>query len=566
MGWIARAGQAVLAASIWLAVSVPLFAQSNSSISAQIPPSEQLGRERFRFNEPRLPRSEPGGPGVALPSTAAPEGADKIKVRVRGIRIKGSTVYAPEELRVIYQDLIGHVVTLTAIYDVAQRITTKYGIDGYVLSRAIVPPQNLEESGAIIQIQVIEGYVDKVVWPAFLKDFRNYFDYYAARITAQRPANVRTIERYMLLASDLPGLQFKTSLKASEKNPNAATLFVEAIYKPIDAVARVDNRGTAARGPVQYLTAVTANNVFGAQDALTVTYAGVMPMRELEYFSATYRQVLTAEGLAFFFNASDGYGKPGTATLDFLQFKTKTLYLDSGFAFPVIRTREKNLSVSALFFASNSESDTFGLPLNDDRLRGTRARLDFDMADRWQGIDQLNIVVSQGINGLGSTPNNNPLASRPDGHVDFTKFEGTATRLQPLGGPWVLFTSVYGQYATTGLLTPEQCSFGGRFFGRAFDPSQLLSDSCAMGTVEVRYNLPDWWNFSQAQLYVFTDGAEMFNRVPSPGFPNWGHAASAGGGIRYGFLGFLTTDLTVAKAVNGPIDDTRFFFAATARY
>jgi hemolysin activation/secretion protein len=87
-----------------------------------------------------------------------------------------------------------------------------------------------------------------------------------------------------------------------------------------------------------------------------------------------------------------------------------------------------------------------------------------------------------------------------------------------------------------------------------------------MGTVEVRYNLPDWWNFSQAQLYVFTDGAEMFNRVPSAGFPNWGHAASAGGGIRSGFLGFLTTDLTVAKAVNGPIDDTRFFFAATARY
>ena len=183
--------------------------------------------------------------------------------------------------------------------------------------------------------------------------------------------------------------------------------------------------------------------------------------------------MLTAEGLAFFFNASDGYGKPGTATLDFLQFKTKTLYLNSGLAFPVIRTREKNLAVSALFFASNSESDTFGLPLNDDRLRGTRARLDFDMADRWQGIDKLNIVVSQGIDGLSSTPNNNPLASRPDGHVDFTKFEGTATRLQPLGGPWVLFTSVYGQYATTGLLTPEQCSFGGRFFGRALDQSQL---------------------------------------------------------------------------------------------
>ena len=34
---------------------------------------------------------------------------------------------------------------------------------------------------------------------------------------------VDTIERYVLLAGDLPGLKFTTSLKASPKNPNAAT-------------------------------------------------------------------------------------------------------------------------------------------------------------------------------------------------------------------------------------------------------------------------------------------------------------------------------------------------------
>ena len=47
--------------------------------------------------------------------------------------------------------------------------------------------------------------------------------------------------------------------------------------------------------------------------------------------------------------------------------------------------------------------------------------------------------------------------------------------------------------ATTALLTPEQCGFGGRFFGRAFDPSQLLGDSCYMGTVEFRFDLPQYW-------------------------------------------------------------------------
>jgi len=549
----------LLATCLWLAACAPVFAQI-------IPPSEQLGRERFRFNEPPTPLAEPTGPRVALPSTVAPEGAEKIKLVIRDIRIEGSTVYRPEELKVLYQDLIGHEVVLSAVYDLAQRITAKYGIDGYVLSRAIVPPQNLTKGGAVIHIQVIEGYVDKVVWPASVGRFRNFFAYYEAKIIADRPSNVRTIERYLLLAGDLPGLKFFTSLKASEKNPNAATLFVEVVYKPVEAMARIDNRGTPARGPLQYLGSLTANNFLGANDALTVTYAGVVPTRELNYVAVNYRQVLTAEGLAAFVNASDGFGKPGTQQLDLLQYKTKTLYLDSGMSYPFIRSREQNLSVTGLFFASDSTSDTFGQPFNDDRLRGGRFKVDFDFADSVRAINQFNFTLSQGINGLGSTQNGNPLASVLGGRVDFTKFEGTASRTQPIGGPVSAFVSAYGQYATTQLLTPEQCSFGGRFFGRAFDPSQILSDSCYMGNVELRYDLPLTWQITQLQVYTFMDGAELFDRVPSAGFPSWTHAASAGAGLRLGWLSYANADITLAKAIDGPRDDTRLFFAVTGKY
>jgi hemolysin activation/secretion protein len=136
----------------------------------------------------------------------------------------------------------------SAIYDFAQRITAKYGADGYVLSRAIVPPQNLAPRDAVVRIQVIEGYIDKVVWPEGLSRYPNYFSYYAAMIIADRPVNVRTIERDMLLAGDLPGWKFSTTLKASENNPNAATLLVEVVYKPVEAIARLDNRGTRRAG------------------------------------------------------------------------------------------------------------------------------------------------------------------------------------------------------------------------------------------------------------------------------------------------------------------------------
>jgi hemolysin activation/secretion protein len=542
-----------------LAVPAIAFAQV-------IPPSEQPGRERERFVQPPAPLAQPPGPSVTLPSTVAPKGAEKIFVHVRGVRITGSTVYTAEQLAPLYADLINQRVPLTAVYALAQRITAKYGNDGYVLSRAIVPPQQLNPSGAVIHIEIVEGYIDKVEWPKQLSRYRDFFTDCAAKITAQRPANIHTIERYLLLAGDLPGLKFSTSLRPSKHAKDASTLVVEVAEKRIDAKAQVDNRGTPARGPFEYLGSVTVNNLFGQQEALTFTYAGVVPINELHYAAVNYRQVLTSEGLAFFADGSDAWGTPGTVPLELLQYRTLGPYGDAGLSYPVIRARESNLTLTGLFFASNNESDVFGAPFNDDRLRGFRTKADADIADSLQGINQFNVTVIQGIEGLGSTENGNPLASRLVGRVDFSKIEGTASRTQPLFDRFSAYVSAYGQYAGTPLLVPEQCGFGGRYYGRAFDPSELLGDSCIEGIGELRYDVPQQPLplFQSAQLYTFTDYGQLYTRDASLGTPAVQDAASVGGGIRLGWFNHVDADLSVAKAIEGPRNDERFFFILTA--
>src|SRR5258707_133072 len=261
------------------------------------PSSTQPGRERERFTEPPPARAEPGGAAISLPSTVAPQGADRINVLVRDVHIEGMTVYTQEQLAPLFADMIGQQVTLQSIYDLAQKITTKYGNDGYVISRAIVPPQQLNPGGATIRIQVIEGYVDKVEWPRVLDKFRDFFSYYTARITAERPANIHTIERYLLLAGDLPGLKFKNSLKPSATRQGAATLVVEVTESPFDWAARVDNRGPKGQGPLEFLASVTINNLLRAHDAFNFSYAGPFKPEELKYVYGQYSQVLNAEGL-----------------------------------------------------------------------------------------------------------------------------------------------------------------------------------------------------------------------------------------------------------------------------
>jgi hypothetical protein len=74
-----------MAALLWFAASAAACAQV---VGQPIPQSEQPGRERF--TEPQAPRAEPAGPRIALPSTVAPEGAERIRLRIRGSASRAS--------------------------------------------------------------------------------------------------------------------------------------------------------------------------------------------------------------------------------------------------------------------------------------------------------------------------------------------------------------------------------------------------------------------------------------------------------------------------------------------
>ncbi len=569
-----------------IATALAMVSVSVTAVAQIVPPSDQPGRERFRFETPAAPLAQPGGPIIALPGVDAPPGAAETTLVIRQIRIVGATVYSAEQFAELYADLIGETVTLKAVYDLAGRITAKYGADGYVLSRAIVPPQQLDPKGAVVRIQVVEGYVEKVEWPPQLASYVNFFSDYAARITAERPANIRTIERYLLLAGDLPGLKFKNSLKPHPTMVGAAILVVEVTEKPVDLFGRVDNRGTKARGPMEFLTTATSNNLLRIHDAFSVSYAGAFKTRELQYYAANYRQVLTSEGLTAFINASYGYGRPGTVELELLNYRTKSAYAEAGMSYPIIRARERNLNVSGLWFWSDDRSSFFDLPDTPpstlDKMRGFRLKADTDSADQYGGINQLNFAFSHGIEGLGSTQNGNDLASRANGRVDFSKMELTLSRMQPLFSGFSVLLASYGQYAFTPLLVSELCGYGGRLFGRGFDPSQFVGDTCLEVLAELRYDIPlQLKGLTQAQLYGFADHGWLHNIAPVVGTFNTVDAASVGAGLRLGWLNAITADLTVAQVAQGqgltgtqavPAGqdqgvhrNTRFFFILGAR-
>lgn len=532
-----------------------------------VPVSEEGARVSERFQKS-------GDPGVSrrssivLQATEPPRDSLGITLNVRSVTVRGTTVYRPDELLKTTAAIRGRT-SIAAIYALAQQLTSRYADDGYVLSRVVVPPQDLDPDGAEIVLQAVEGYVDEVRWPDAVFAYRDLFSSYEAKIKADRPVNIRTIERYLLLANDLPGLAFESRLEPSRSNTAAATLVVEMKEKPVDLFFSADNRGTEGRGPYQYVASANINNRLGLHERFTGTWAGSFQTRELQYLSARSEWVLNSEGLTLGLGVEWDSGKPGVAALEAIQFESRSLSFSGDLRWPVIRSREQNLDVTATIFSRDSISNALGARLNEDRLRGVRLGLSYELLDRWDGITETSLTFSQGFDGLGSTGNGNPLASRANGRVDFSKLEARLARNQPLAHGFSVYGQAEGQLAGTPLLAAEECTYGGGNYGRAFDPSALAGDHCLKLSGELRYDASLFDDvLSQSQVFGFVDFGQVWRIAPGAGVSASESASSAGAGLRVAWDENVFGNVEVSRRLHGDIGrgDWQVYFGLASRY
>ncbi len=509
----------------------------------------------------------------------APAKARRIKLMLRGVRIEGSTVFSNDDLQPLYAKHVGKRITLADVFAIAADITALYGKQGYILSRAIVPPQALAPSGAVVRFSIIEGYVDQVVWPEGIERYRNYFTYYAEQITSERPIRAEIMERYLLLANDLPGLTFQSHLKASTTNVGASTMVISLKEKLIDASVSVDNRGTDGSGPIQVDAKVGVNNALGLHERVEVRYVtagtGDDPTArpELHYIHVAFSKVLSGEGLTLELSGNASLGDPDTSILNTLEFESQSRNATVAFMYPIIRTRPENLTGRIAFDFKNSESEQLGAISTEDRLRIFRGEVSYDKADEFRGVSQIVMSASHGIDGLGSTDNDNPRASRSNGKVDFWKATIQASRTQSITDRHSLFIGAFGQLTSDPLLSSQECGFGGATYGRSFEPSIITGDQCFLALAELRYNVPRATIgslLSYAQFYGFSDYGRIWNIDAPLGTAANDDGASVGGGIRFG-KDWLSADLQYAHAIEQPESisssrDQRVFFKVTAKY
>src|SRR3990167_10648686 len=163
---------------------------------------EQVGRALQ--SEEQQP-SQSGPPAVSSqekPQTPVGEEAEKIKFKLNGIILEGNHVYTTQQLMPLYNNQLNKTITVADLFGIVQNITNYYRNNGYIISRAILPPQHVKNG--VVKIEVIEGYIDKVTVTGKPRGAKCIIEGFGYQIRKCPPLNLNQLEKYMLLVNEIP--------------------------------------------------------------------------------------------------------------------------------------------------------------------------------------------------------------------------------------------------------------------------------------------------------------------------------------------------------------------------
>ncbi len=507
-----------------LALLVPLWAQ------AQPLPDAGQGLRELERPAPHLP--PPAPLELNLPATAGAKAAEEAagpSLFVRRFRITGSHAFSEEALRALLSDLEGRALRLGQLQAAAERLTAHYRAHGYLLARAYLPAQEVEDG--VVEIAVLEGRYGAI----HLNDRLGLGGFALAPLAALRPgqiAQAERLERSLLLLADTPGVEVKATLR-----PGAAVgttdLAVEVLPAPrVSGALHLENHGNRYTGAWSLGGALNLSNPLRLGDALELRLLD--SEKDRSYLRGAYHLPVgpwaTRLGVAYA-HLDYALGEEFADLNAAGRARVTSAYLRQ----PLLRSRALNLSIT-LQHDRKKLRDEIGLfdSRNDKRMRLWSVTLAGDGRDGvgGGGLTSFSLTWSEGELALDSPFERlqDRLTARTAGH--FTRLNAALLRQQRLAGRFSLRTRVEAQWSTHNLDSSEKLVLGGPYGVRAYPQGEGTGDRGVLVNVDLNYALAGGW-----QAGAFAD----YGRVRLHARPWAGEEATArelsGAGLTLGWAG-----------------------------
>lgn len=526
-----------------LSINIVLVALSQSVIAQQAPTA---GSQLQQIAAPPVARkTEPVIRKEFGDAPAAPV-VDRQKIRVNRLQFIGAKSVAEAELIRASGFEPGREVTLTELRDLATRVTSLYRHLGYFVAQAYLSAQDITDG--VVRITVIEGQYGQVS----LRNKSNVSDGVAnsllSGLNRNDPVTAAALERRILLLSDLPGVNVKSTLTPGASMGMSDLIIDISPGQRASGSITTDNQGNRYTGSTRAGASVMINEPTGLGDVASVQ---VLTSGEgLAYGRASYQAQLgkVKAGLAY---ASISYklGEEFAASQSSGTAQISSLYA----SYPLIRSRSSNLNAQ-LAIDDKNFSDKAGPTtssfITDKKARVIMAGLSGDyhpplgggtlstFAFTWTGgnIELQNPAVLS----------NDTNSAQTNGR--FTKLNYGFTGQQEAAAGTALYISINGQLASKNLDSSEKFSLGGASGVRAYPSGEASADEGAMLTLEARASLPSLAERLSGQLEFicfFDRGSVTLNKSPWAAVTTPNNRSLSGAGVG---LNWVSTNNLLVKA------------------
>jgi hemolysin activation/secretion protein len=566
-----------------LAVMLAAGGAAHAQTAPFVPPTTVNPLTHIAPPPPPLPTGAVPGLGAQGSEAALPA----VSLTVSSVAVVGATAFPPAQVKALTAGLAGATVPLAKIEAARLALVTLYRSHGFVLSTVSL---DIDASGNVRFI-VTEGRIVAVKLSRDIGPAGTMVLAFLDHLTAERPVSEASLERWLLLAQQIPGISVHAVLQAGSDDPGALTLVAEVSKQDVSALATADNRSFRDTGPAEGLGVADLNSVTAHGDQTEVSLFHTSGGTD-NFGQAAESFYLGASGLRLKIFGGAGRAFPGGA-LRQVGYESDITVFGGQLSYPALLRRNQALTLNlrfdatqAVIYTGDGDNRSSADSLRVLRLGADYARDDLLAGPTRDALNTLDVQVSQGIPALGASPDGRPagVAGRAGEHVDFWKLNGSVSRTQTLcapypGGSLALVLAAGGQFSPYILPSEEEFYLGGARHTRGFYSGQVVGDKAAYATAELDFNTGyDLTVLTHnvdlgLQLYGFYDWGEVWENLST----DLNHrVASAGGGFRVGLTRAveldgevderLTTRLLPASSNTLPLSETVIYWGVLARY
>lgn len=424
--------------------------------------------------------SAPGAGACPLAENPAP-------LSITSVRFNGLESVPAEDLRPAYAAFLnragGDAADLCKIRDAVAEALFDRGL----LARVEIPAQTID--GGAVVLEVIEAHVVNVSLRGDPGPAAPALEKYAAKLRGMKPFDVNRVQRYILLASDIPGLKVRASVRPNISGERGAVdLDLNVERDDEELIVNAQNLQGKATGRWGFLGRydLNARSRYGERLSLV----GYRTVKNEQWVAQALSEArLGGEGWVVRGGVAYGESRPGGA-LTGLGLKSVSVVANLEAAYPLVRKRRENLWAAAGFEYIDQDTRLGGgnKLINDD-LRIFYARMQGDQTS-YIGYRPIvlrgEVGVRRGIEGFGATDEGDRLLSRVDAKPAAWTLLAEASATMVITPRLSAFVEVSGQYADQPLTSYEEFSVGSLTVGRGYDPGYISGDKALAATFELR--------------------------------------------------------------------------------